>query len=268
MQHTEAQELARARLAYVSAGRPSLGAPRRALPQAELEQGSLAEPADPPEPVALQPEPSPPGLHRAGAWLPRLTVKHLVVVAVLLLCGVGVAVAALGRSVATEVPLEPVAISSTAPEPATPAPVVMVRVHVVGAVAEPGVVTLPEGAIVQDAILAAGGPAEGADPATLNLAAPVTDGMQIVIGTIENPLGEVTGADTPSAAGGGVSGLIDLNRASAAELETLPGVGPVTAAAIVQWREEHGPFTAVEELQEISGIGLKTFQKLQPLVTL
>lgn len=274
MQYTEAQELARARLAYVSAGRASLGAPRRALPQAELEQGLWTEPADVPEPEDVPqpaerpPEPGPPGPKPAASWLPKITVKHMVVVAVFLLCGVGVAVAALGRSAATELPLEPIAISSSAPEPTTPPPVVMVRLHVAGAVAEPGVVTLPEGSIVQDAILAAGGWAEGADPATLNLAAPVADGMQIVIGTVDEPLGEVVDAP-PSASTGssGTSGQVDLNRASAVELETLPGVGPVMAAAILQWREENGPFTAVEELQEISGIGLKTFQKLQPLVT-
>ncbi|MDO5678119.1 MAG: helix-hairpin-helix domain-containing protein, partial [Propionibacteriaceae bacterium] len=190
------------------------------------------------------------------------------VVAVLLLCGVGVAVAALTRSSATAVPLEPVTVSSSAPEPTEPPPVVMLRVHVAGAVSEPGVVTLPEGTIVQDAILAAGGFAGDADPAQLNLAAPVTDGMQIIIGTTAEPQGEVVGAQPAGpTGGGGAGGLVNLNTAGQAELESLPGVGPVMAQAILEWRSTNGKFTSVEELQEISGIGPKTFQKLQPLVT-
>ncbi|MFD0865606.1 helix-hairpin-helix domain-containing protein [Tessaracoccus lubricantis] len=298
MQHTDAEELARARLAYVSAGRPALSAPRRALPDVEDETRLLSQPragdeapgpgdrflsqprardehrgwskdpqADPPtSPLAAPQSPDP----QPSRERPRLTLKHLVVVAVLLLCGVGVAVAALGRSAATEVPLKPVTVSAAPPPPSPPPPVVMLRVHVAGAVVEPGVVSLPEGTIVQDAILAAGGLAPDADPAALNLAAQVTDGMQIVIGTVGEPKGEVVGAEPPAAGtagGSGAGGLVNLNTATTAELEALPGIGPVTAGAIIAWREESGPFSAVEDLQEISGIGPKTFQKLQPLVT-
>ncbi|WP_218975470.1 helix-hairpin-helix domain-containing protein [Tessaracoccus massiliensis] len=278
MQHTDAEELARARLAYVSAGRPALGAPRRALvePASPLvEPGSphtLVEPGSPREPVSKPPQlTTDVDPEHLSTLLPRppLTVKHLMVVAVLVLCGVGVAVAALSRSAATEVPIAPVTVSQAPAPPSSPPPVVMLRVHVAGAVSEPGVVTLPEGTIVQDAILAAGGLAESADPAGLNLAAPVSDGMQILIGTVGDPLGEVVGAAPSSASGGdgGQGGLVNLNTAGQAELESLPGVGPVMAQSILAWREESGPFTAVEDLQEISGIGPKTFEKLQPLVT-
>ena len=250
MEITDAQELARARLAYVSAGQRPLSAPRRALP--EMAAAEPVEASPPPQSGPVEPRSRP---------VRRLTIKHAVVVAVLVLCGVGVAVAALGRSSATEVPITPlVAQPSGSASPTVP---VQVRVHVVGAVTHPGVVTLHEGAIVEDAIQAAGGLLPGADPALLNLAAPVSDGMQVAIGTADEPLGEVVSQGSGGASSGG---LLNLNSATAAELEALPGVGPVIAQAIVTWREEHGRFNAVEELQEISGIGPKTFQKLSPMV--
>ncbi|MHA6525284.1 helix-hairpin-helix domain-containing protein [Tessaracoccus sp. G1721] len=193
-------------------------------------------------------------------------MKHLWVVGVLLLCGVGVAVTALARSSATEVPIAPPSVSvSPAAETPTPSPSPVARVHVAGEVVRPGVVTLPEGAIVLDAITAAGGLAPEADPAQLNLAAPVSDGMQVIIGSTAEPRGDLNGA-APAPGDGAGGGALDLNTATAAELETLPGVGPVMAAAILAWREENGRFTAVEELQEVSGIGPKTFEKLKPLV--
>ncbi|MBB1515900.1 ComEA family DNA-binding protein [Tessaracoccus sp. MC1679] len=256
MEPRDAEELARARLAYVSAGRPALCGPRRAA----------AEPV--PEPVGPPAPPPPTPAPRSTGLPPRrtITLKHLWVVAILLLCGVGVAVAALARSSATEVPLPSVSVVSSpaAPVP-SPSPTPMVRVHVAGAVLHPGVITLPEGSIVQDAIEAAGGLLPDADPAQLNLAAPVSEGMQVIIGTSGDPQGELNGA-SGAIAGGGSPGAVDLNSATVAELETLPGVGPVMAGAIVAWREENGRFTAVEELQEVSGIGPKTFEKLKLLV--
>lgn len=251
MHHTDAEELARARLAFVSAGQRPLSAPRRAV-------ADPAPEAEHPLPAVEQPA--------ARAW-PKLTLKHLAVIAALLMCGVGVAVTALARSAATEIPLPPVTVTEAAPAPVLPTPVPMLRVHVAGAVRQPGVVRLPEGTIVEDAILAAGGLLEGADAAQLNLAASVTDGMQVVIGTVEEPLGEVVGGEAASATASGGAGPVNLNTATQAELELLPGVGPVMAQAIMAWREQHGAFGAVEELQEISGVGPKTFQKLQPLVT-
>lgn len=271
MQHTEAEELARARLAYVSAGRPALSAPRRAFQPTADETVRERVAATEPEGAAVPETREVAGRPLSEAAQPprrRLTLNHLVVVAVLLLCGVGVAVAAMTRSSATEVPVEPVSVRSSLPEPTSPPPVVMQRVHVAGAVQEPGVVSLPEGTIVQDAILAAGGLTADADPAQLNLAAPVSDGMQIVIGTAAEPKGEVVGGGPPGGVGGGGGerSLVNLNTATQEELESLPGVGPVTAQAIIGWRNDNGEFSAVDELQEISGIGPKTFEKLRPLV--
>ena len=213
--------------------------------------------------AAAPPPPPPSGLPPRRS----ITLKHLWVVGALLLCAVGVAVTALARSAATEVPMAPptVAVSPAAAAP-SPSPLPVVRVHVAGEVLRPGVVTLTQGAIVLDAISAAGGLAPGADPAQLNLAASVSDGMQVIIGSTAEPRGDLNGAAAPAPGGGAGGGALDLNTATAAELETLPGVGPVMAAAILAWREENGRFTAVEELQEVSGIGPKTFEKLKPLV--
>ncbi|AQP49195.1 hypothetical protein BW730_04245 [Tessaracoccus aquimaris] len=199
----------------------------------------------------------------------------MIVVALLLVAAVAVTLIALGRSAATEVPLLPSTPAATTPPPSaqagpTPSPTpAVLRVHVAGAVASPGVVRVRDGTIVQEAIAAAGGLTADADPADLNLAAPVTDGMQIRIGTTSHPLGEVNDGATTEGAGSSATpgGPLDLNAASQAQLEDLPGVGPVMASAIIAWREEHGRFTAVEELQEIDGVGPKTYQRLAPLVT-
>lgn len=144
-------------------------------------------------------------------------------------------------------------------------------VHVVGAVRKPGVVTLNERARVQDAVAAAGGLTARADPGQLNLAQVLLDGQQVRIGTRGRPAGEVrdgTGS-TGSAEGTGTGSpgaTLDLNSATAAQLDALPGVGPVTAQKILGWRTEHQRFTRVEELQEVPGIGPKTYAELAPLV--
>ena len=118
-------------------------------------------------------------------------------------------------------------------------------VHVSGAVQEPGLVTVPSSARIADVIAAAGGAGRGADLGGLNLAATVSDGDQVVV-----PMpGEA------SQAGGGEKQGIDLNRSSAADLEDLPGVGPVLAARIVDFRESNGPFETVEDLLDVGGIG-------------
>jgi competence protein ComEA len=118
-------------------------------------------------------------------------------------------------------------------------------VHVSGAVNRPGLVTVPSSARVADAIAGAGGATAGADLAGLNLASSVRDGDQIVV-----PL--VGAATTPGRA---TDRGIDLNRATAAELQNLPGVGPVLAGRIVAYRDLHGPFAAVEDLLDVGGIG-------------
>ncbi|HSP60101.1 MAG TPA: helix-hairpin-helix domain-containing protein [Ornithinimicrobium sp.] len=165
-------------------------------------------------------------------------------------------------------------------DPDRPADVV---VHVTGQVGRPGVVTLPQGARVVDAVEAAGGLSEGADQSSLNLARQLTDGEQLWVGRPgeEPPPGLLRGAGGggsgggsggagvgPGSAGGGEATLVvDLNRATQAELEELPGVGPVTAGRILAWREEHGGFSVPEELLEVSGIGERTFEQLQPHVS-
>lgn len=148
-------------------------------------------------------------------------------------------------------------------------------VHVIGAVMRPGTVRLREGARVQDAIAAVGGGAEGADPASVNLARPLQDGEQLVLARIgEHPVaasaGESPGAVRPGAesGGGGVTGMVRLNTATASELESLPGVGAATAEKILRWREEHGGFRAVADLLEIPGIGPRRFAELEDRVQL
>ncbi|RRD50423.1 ComEA family DNA-binding protein [Arachnia propionica] len=192
--------------------------------------------------------------------------QHLPVVLALLLGVALIGFHALTRSSATEVPAAPVRESSpasataSASASATPQPR-QLRVHVLGAVVNPGVVRLPEGSIVEDAIEAAGGLRPDAAPGELNLAAVIQDGQQIIIGDGSAPRGEVV-ASTTAASGG----VLDLNSATAEQLESLPGVGPVLAADIVAWRDEHGPFTDVAQLQEVSGVGPRTYERLAPLV--
>ncbi|SDM70861.1 competence protein ComEA [Geodermatophilus siccatus] len=138
-----------------------------------------------------------------------------------------------------------------------------VVVSVVGSVARPGLVTLPQGARVADAVAAAGGLLPDADPASVNLAAVVSDGQQVAVGV--PGAGVVGAADGPGAAGGG--GPVDLNAATAADLDALPGIGPVLAQRIVEHRERNGPFRSVEQLDDVPGIGPATYAELAELVT-
>jgi competence protein ComEA len=165
-----------------------------------------------------------------------------------------------------------------------------VTVHVVGQVQRPGVFTMPAGSRVSDAVAKAG-VRTGADLAAINLARPLVDGEQLRVprpgevlaggpgtggagtgGTAAGGAG-VGGAGGGAAAGGatatgaGASGPVNLNSATAAQLEDLPGVGPVLAQRIIDWRTEHGRFASVDELGEVSGIGEKIFATLQPKVT-
>lgn len=208
---------------------------------------------------------------------------HLVVVAAIVAVGLLVAGWAVLRARPVAVAVTPPVVSSGptgaptgAVDPGSSAgpraSVAGVVVHVLGAVRKPGVVTLATGSRVQDAIAAAGGLAAKADPGELNLAQAVTDGQQIVVGTKNKPAGEVrngtAGGSGGSGAGGSGTGagrLVDLNTAGQAELEELPGVGPVMAGKILAWRTENGRFSRVEELQEIDGVGPKTYAKLAPL---
>lgn len=143
-----------------------------------------------------------------------------------------------------------------------------VLVHVLGAVVRPGLVELGAGARVVDAIAAAGGLAPDADPAGVNLARPLVDGEQLAV--------PVVGQVAPPAAAGGASapgagpsdGLVHLNSAGVAELDTLPRIGPALAQRILDWRDANGPFTSVDQLLDVAGIGDAVFSGLAPLVAL
>ena len=142
----------------------------------------------------------------------------------------------------------------------------VVLVHVAGAVVEPGVYELSGDARVRDAIVAAGGPTETADWNALNLAAVVGDGVKVYVPSV----GEVVPPSLiapASPVSGQPSAPIDVNVATAAELEALPGVGPATAAAIVTERERNGPFVGVDDLDRVSGIGPAKLDALRGLVT-
>jgi competence protein ComEA len=144
-----------------------------------------------------------------------------------------------------------------------------VTVHVTGAVVAPGLVTLPAGARVGDAVVAAGGVTAEADPERINLARPVQDGEHVHLPRIgEDAAPPSATADGGGGGGGGLDpqGRVDLNRASEEELQTLPGIGPAKARAIVAHREEHGPFAEPGDLRAVSGIGERTFQQLADLV--
>ena len=169
--------------------------------------------------------------------------------------------------------LSPTATATASPFPggsstARPAADGQIVVDVEGKVRRPGIAVLPAGSRVVDAVRAAGGIRPGVDRTTVNMARPLTDGEQILVGVPSGsaPPGTPAGSAAPSGAPAG--DLVNLNTADQAALETLPGVGPVTAAAILEWRSEHGSFSSVDELLEVSGIGDATLAEIAPHVTL
>lgn len=164
----------------------------------------------------------------------------------------------------------PVATGVGSPE--TP-PAGDVTVHVAGEVKKPGVLTLPAGSRITDAVQAAGGLTNNADPSALNLAQPLNDGEQIKVPKVGEPegSGEAPGSTSgaPGEASGGSTGggKINVNTASEQELQELPGVGPATSEAIIKHREENGRFESVEQLEDVPGIGPAILERLTPLVT-
>jgi competence protein ComEA len=153
--------------------------------------------------------------------------------------------------------------TSTPPYTPTPAPV---RVYVSGAVRMPAVYELPPGSIVQDAVNAAGGPTSDADLDHINLALELCDQQQVYVPRRgeTNPPPPVSGGE--SGGGGQEETLVNINTALAAELETLPGIGPALAGRIVAYREANGPFETIEQIQNVPGIGPATFEGLRDLI--
>ncbi|CAI9404612.1 ComEA family DNA-binding protein [Nocardioides sp. T2.26MG-1] len=280
----EHQEAVTRRLALLSAeltgDRPPLPPPPP--PQAE------PPPAPPVVPVPGRHAARRPGAPRSVAALVPPTLRgrvllgpaQLTVVALVVALGLGVtcwwvvrgdadrleapALEPTTAALATQSPLadaSPVAADAAASASASGA---SVTVDVAGRVRRPGIVVLDDGARVVDALEAAGGARPRTDLTGLNLARVLVDGEQIVVGQ-PPPSGVVAAAvPTPGAPGGP---LVNLNTATQAELEALPQVGPVTAQAIMTWRDEHGGFTAVDELLEVDGIGDATLAQLAPYVT-
>lgn len=168
-------------------------------------------------------------------------------------------------------PVAPLAFSSSQ-SPGSPAPgaataeAAELVVDVVGKVRRPGIVTVPRGSRVYEAIEAAGGLRGRVDTTSVNLAREVADGEQILVGL--DPV-DASGAPAapPTPGGPAAAGAkVNLNTATAEQLDTLPGVGPVTAQAILSWREENGRFSSVDDLLDVNGIGEATLAELRDLV--
>ena len=196
----------------------------------------------------------------------RDRLRDLATIALLNLAALGLIVHRLRDPRAAAVRIDP------PPPPPTPT-AVRLAVHVTGAVRRPAVVRLPEGARVADAVAAAGGLADDASP-DLNLAAPLSDGAQVdvprqgeaVAAAVRAPPAAAAGDVAAAAAAPGAGAPIDVNRADAAALDALPGVGPALAARIVAWRSANGPFRAPEDLLNVSGIGDRTLERLRAAI--
>lgn len=145
--------------------------------------------------------------------------------------------------------------------PPTPAPLV---IHVAGAVNQPGVYELPQGSRVREAIAAAGGFTPDADPQQVNLAAVLVDGQRILVPSVAPASSDSTRSAEEVVAL--PSFPLDINTAAQVELEALPGIGPVTAQKIITYRQEHGLFQSIEEIQNVDGIGPVTYEKIRDLI--
>lgn len=178
------------------------------------------------------------------------------IVLVLAAAATSVVVGIVRTSATSDAVGEQVAVSAAAPAPAS------VYVHVFGAVVRPGLYRLDDGARVVDVIASAGGLAPDADESAVNLARRVSDGEQLRVPVIGEAL--ATGETAPGVAS---DGRVNLNTADVSALDTLPRVGPAIAERIIQWREDNGPFTSVDDLLSVPGIGDKMLASLRDLVT-
>lgn len=207
-----------------------------------------------------------------GAFDPgRRGVRALAVVAVLVVLGAGFWA---WRSRPQVEPVAPVADAATVvpsvPADATATPGGELVVAVAGKVRRPGLVRVPAGARVADAVQAAGGALPGVDVALLNPARKVADGELILVG-VPAPAGAAPGGPVPGGgapgAGPGAGGKVNLNTATLAQLDALPGVGPVLAQRILTHRDQHGGFRSVGDLRQVDGIGDARYEQLKDLVT-
>jgi len=207
---------------------------------------------------------------------PTALVLASMLLAVLVIAGHRLAQTGTASAPDVVAPLQPV--SAGEPDSSSRARAAIV-VHVVGAVRRPGLLRLREGARVADAVARAGGATRGADLAAVNLAAPVVDGIQILVprrAAVPGPAADIGAGsygDAGSSAGGaagiavGIGPKLSLGNATAEELDELPGVGPVTAQKILDYRSQHGPFRSVEDLDAVPGIGPARIEQLRDLVT-
>ena len=167
------------------------------------------------------------------------------------------------RSTASSPAVQPLPADAAAPAKPKPASTVLV-VQVVGAVRRPGLYRLPAGSRVADAVRRAGGASRRADTELINLAAPLSDGIQVVVP--RKGAGGSAGAASVTGADGQPAGPVHLNSATLEDLEALPGIGPVTAQKILDYRQKHGPFSSVDELDAVPGIGPAHMTQLRDLV--
>ena len=187
-----------------------------------------------------------------------LTRTQLALVAVPLLALLAVAGSRLAGVGANEGPSAVPPLARVDAEASEAAP--RLFVYVVGAVRRPGLFRLKEGARVADALGRAGGPTRGADLTAVNLAAPLADGQQVIVPRRGPSGAAASGASAPGA-------KVSLATATVEQLDELPGIGPVTAQKIVDWRTTHGPFRSAEDLDDVPGIGPARIEQLRDLVT-
>ena len=191
-----------------------------------------------------------------------LTRRQVLALGVALVAVLALAGTRLARTGATAAPRAPARLSALK---AIPAPRARVVVDVVGAVRRPGLYRLRDGDRVSDAVARAGGPTLRADLAAVNLAAPLVDGTQVVVPS--QPAGAGAAGTAAAAAPAPPPAKVSLSSATVDQLDALPGIGPVTAQKIVDWRTAHGPFRTVAALDDVPGIGPAKVAQLEDLVT-
>ncbi|OLB80472.1 MAG: hypothetical protein AUI14_06600 [Actinobacteria bacterium 13_2_20CM_2_71_6] len=208
------------------------------------------------QPVVEPPVPPPPGRSVLGAFDPgRRGVRVLAVVAVLVVLIAGYLA---WRSRPHAEPVPPLGSSAPAPT-STASPPGLIVIAVQGKVVHPGLYRLPAGSRVADALTAAGGALPGVDLSVVNLARKLSDGELLLVGAAAPP--------DQGAGAGTQGGKVDLNTATLAQLDALPGVGPATAQRIIDFRTQHGGFRSIDELRKVQGIGDAKFAQLKDLVT-